>query len=152
MSYARDIDKLNAMTVDIRMLTQKVKKAQEAFRAYPAFATSVTDHAALKASERLQSCCDDQPELFSDVINITDPSSSLSLVVNMRTFLITILATAFLDGRYVEQKSKNNEGADEYKYVFVIPKWRFPERSLEIVAVVEANNLKTVYFNWKSNI
>jgi len=149
IKFAEDLDDLQIMTSKIRVLTQEVTAAKKEFESNPEFATSVTTHAAARASERIQAMAEEQPELFSDVINMKNPTMSLSLVANIRVFLISVLANAHADGKYSVGPSKSNEGKVEYKYVVNINKWVFDKRRIELVAIVEDNNVKTVFFNWK---
>lgn len=152
IAYARDIGRYQTLVSEAKNLEWTIKQRSVAFKEYPAFATTVTDHAALKATERIQEYGNEQPELFSDIINTENPDSSLGLIANMKSFIIFMLAQAYVDCRYTEQPSKNNPSGVEFKYVFIVPKWRFTGRSIEMIAIVEGNNVKTVFFNWKENI
>lgn len=152
LSYVKDFDKIQVLAAEIKTLTTRIKKMQEQFKAYPMFATSVTDHAAYKSLERLHQFGEEEAELMRDMVNTMDPSASLSLVPNIKTFILTVLAHAYVAENYRPQESKNNQGCTEYKYVFMIPKWRFGDRGIEMVAIVESNNVKTVFFNWKDKL
>lgn len=148
LEYARNCDRLRMLQVEVRKLGWRVQAMAAELKTVPEFPTTVSDHAALKATERIQEFADTCQELFSEIVNAIEPDMSLSLIANMKAFVIKILADAYVNKRFVAQQSKT--GSTEWKYIYNVPGWEFSGRAIEIVACVEDNVVKTVFFNWKA--
>lgn len=151
LEYARNVERLSVLGAETRQLRWRIDAMELLLKDTPAFPTQVSEHAAMRAMERVHAYAESCKELFDEVVNVMDPAMSLSLPQNMKSFILGVLAQAYVDKRYVEQQSQSNKSINgiEWKYIVKVPSWVFGNRYIELVACVEDNVVKTVFFNWK---
>lgn len=109
-----------------------------------------TAHAFKQISERLEEIGRINPIIYKDVFKPEDPSSSLLIPSNLKSFVITLLADANKKRHYHEEESKSSRSSGnalEYRYTIDMKKWS-NEKKLQFVAIVENNCIKTGFFNW----
>jgi len=104
-----------------------------------------TGHAFKQISERLEEIAMMSPVIRKDVFRDDEVSQSLMLPSNLKSFIITLLASALKNGNVKEEDSKSN--GKEYRYTVDMSKWS-GEKNLQFIAIVENNNIKTGFFNW----
>lgn len=108
------------------------------------FGIEFTAHAFKQIAERLEELALSDGIIYSDVFK-SDPSESLMSPSNLKSFVITLLADARKKNNFKEDTSKSN--GIEYRYTINISKWS-NEKTLQFIAIVENNNIKTGFFNW----
>jgi len=105
----------------------------------------ITDHAFKQIAERLEVLAREHSFIYRDIVQPDDQQQSLLLASNMKSFIITMLANAKSKDEMVENDSKS--GGKEYRFTVDIKKWSH-EKTLQFVAIVEGNKIKTGFFNW----
>lgn len=109
------------------------------------FGTEISAHAFKQISERLESLALENAEIYKDVMKQGSPHDSLLMASNMKSFIITTLANARQKSEYATGDSRN--GGKEYRFTVDIKKWS-GDKTLQFVAIVENNVVKTGFFNW----
>lgn len=105
----------------------------------------ITDHAFKQIAERLEVLAREYSFTYRDIVKPDNHQESLLLASNMKSFIITMLANAKSKNEVVENDSKS--GGKEFRYTIEIKKWSH-DKSLQFVAIVENNKVKTGFFNW----
>ena len=146
--YIRDFSRVQILNTEIQTITARINARHDLFESKPWYATSVSSHAAYRCMERIQEFTLEEPAIMSDVINTENPELSLSLIGNVKTFILTAMAHSVKAGNFQEKASKNNKGEKEYHHRCLIDKWAFRNRTVELWGVVEGNTVKTIYLNW----
>ena len=109
-----------------------------------------TAHAFKQISERLEEISRMNPTIYRDVFKPESPSNSLLIPSNLKSFIITLLSNANKKGDFTEEKSKSSKSSEdsfEYRYTVDMKKWS-SEKTLQFIAIVENNYIKTGFFNW----
>ena len=109
------------------------------------YGVEISAHAFRQIAERLESLAMGSSVIYKDVFNPDNPSRSLLLPSNMKSFIITSLANARSKGLFQIEPSKDN--GNEFRYTIDIRKWS-GSKTLQFVSIVENNNVKTGFFNW----
>jgi len=104
-------------------------------------------HAFKQIAERLEALAMESGIIYKDVISPEVPNDSLLIASNMRSFVITTIAKARSDGKYVLENSRN--GGKEFRFTIVMKKWSTDKQELQFVCIVENYTVKTGYFNWQ---
>lgn len=86
--------------------------------------------------------------IYRDFLNLEDPTKSMSIPSNLKSFIFTLVASAKKKGTFSKEKSKNTQDGFEFRYNMEIKKWSTNKDTLQFVCIVENNNIKTGYFNW----
>jgi hypothetical protein len=110
------------------------------------YGVEFTAHAFKQISERLESLALDNPVIYDDIFNITDPQHSLIIPSNLKSFIISVIAAARKSGLFTKERSR--QGGTEFHYRIKMEKWS-SDRELEFVGIVENGNIKTGFFNWR---
>jgi len=90
----------------------------------------------------------DNDIIYRDFVNLNEPTKSLSIPSNLKSFIFTLVASAKKKGSYSKENSKNTEDGFEFRYNIEIKKWSSTKSTLQFVCIVENGNIKTGYFNW----
>jgi hypothetical protein len=150
MEFAEGVSAMNDLEMQLynqKRLMDELKKKLLSPTDDGSFPLELTAHGFKQISERLESLAKEEAIIFTDVFSSVDPQRSLLIPSNLKSFVFTTLAVARKNGQFVKEKSKNNPNKFEYRYTVVIDKWSI-EKSLEFVAIVEDNRIKTGFFNW----
>jgi frataxin-like iron-binding protein CyaY len=110
------------------------------------FGIDMSDHAYKQISERLEVLSFESEIIFKDVISPESPNDSLLLASNIKSFIITTIANARRDNKFIKIPSKS--GGSEFKFTIDVKKWSDDKRDLQFICIVENNVIKTGYFNW----
>ncbi len=106
----------------------------------------ISGHAFKQISERLEALAMEYDMIYTDVMSPHSQSDSLLIASNMRSFIITTIAKARFDGKYVKENSKS--GGIEFRFIIEMKKWSTEKSVLQFVCIVENYTIKTGYFNW----
>jgi len=109
------------------------------------YGIELSAHSFKQIAERLEVLAMENSIIYKDVFKSGSPQDSLLLASNMKSFVITLLANARNKKQFKEDES--NSGGTEFRYTIDIKKWS-NEKTLQFVAIVENNNIKTGFFNW----
>jgi len=148
LDYAKALDALNSAERELcnrKRALQIIKDELTSEGNDGSCGVDISDHAFKQVSERLEDLVMEYPFIYRDVIKAEEPNESLLLASNMKSFIITMLANAKLKGKEIENDSKS--GGKEYRFIIDIGKWS-RDKTLQFVAIVENNNIKTAFFNW----
>jgi frataxin-like iron-binding protein CyaY len=110
------------------------------------FGIDMSDHAFKQILERLEVLAFESDIIFKDIFSPDSLNDSLLLASNIKSFIITTIAKARKDNKFIKAPSKS--GGSEFKFTVDVKKWSDDKRSLQFVCIVENNVIKTGYFNW----
>lgn len=148
LDYAKLLDSLNSLERDLfnkKRALQAIKDELQSDGNDGSCGLDVSDHAFKQIAERLEALALEHSFIYRDVIKPDSHQESLLLASNMKSFIITLIADAKLKGNVTEDNSKS--GGVEYRYIIEMKRWS-RDKSLQFVAIVENNNIKTGFFNW----
>ena len=132
-----------------RRLVEDLKQELKSEDNDGSYGLEFTGHAFKQISERLEEIAMESTIVYKDVFKSGSPSESLLIPSNLKSFIITLLSDANKKGQYKEEESKSNKSPDgkEYRYTINMNKWN-SDKSLQFIAIVEDNFIKTGFFNW----
>ena len=110
-------------------------------------ALQISDHAFSRASHRLRELSSENPIIYRDVFPPAELEKSMLTPENLESFIITTISKSRDDESFTSKKSRS--GGVEFVYTVNMSKWSTANKQLYFVAVVENNNVKTIYFNWQ---
>jgi len=153
INYAESLSELTAMEAQIhnkkRYVEDLKKQLMDPDAGDSSFGIEFTAHAFRQISERLEALVMENPVIFKDVFKDDSPSESLLMPSNMKSFIITLLSDARKKNNFTEEESKNTNNGIEYRYTINMNKWS-NEKTLQFIAIIENNYIKTGFFNWIS--
>jgi hypothetical protein len=153
IQYAEALSDLTSLESDIhnkKRLTEDLRIELKSDEYDGSFGLEFTDHAFKQILERLEELAVSNSIIYKDVFKPDDTSKSLLIPSNTKSFIIALLADGHSKKMFKERDSKSNksqEGSKEYRYEIEMKKWS-KEKSLQFVAIVENNFIKTGFFNW----
>ncbi len=132
-----------------RRLVEDIKKELKSDKNNSSYGLDFTGHAFQQISERLEEIAMESSVIYRDVFKNDSPSESLLIPSNLKSFIMTLLSDANKKGQYKEEDSRSNKNPNsvEYRYTINMNKWN-GEKSLQFIAIVEDNYIKTGFFNW----
>lgn len=148
LDYAKALDSLNSSERELynkKRTLQTLKDELGAEGNDGSCGVDITDHAFKQIAERLEALAMEHSYVYRDVVKPDNHHESLLLASNMKSFVITMLANAKSKGEEIESGSKS--GGKEYRFTIDIKKWSH-DKTLQFVAIVENNKIKTGFFNW----
>jgi len=150
IEFAETLSELTTLENNIhnkRRLVEDIKKELKSEENNKSAGLEFTGHAFQQVSERLEEIALKDSVIYNDVFKNESPSESLLLPSNMKSFIITLLSNAHKKEQYKEEPSNKNNGESIFRYTININKWS-NEKTLQFVAIVEDNFIKTRFFNW----
>lgn len=149
VEYAEALSDLVSLETNIhnkRRLVSELKLELNSKDNDGSFGVEFTAHAFKQISERLEELALEYPVIYQDVFK-ESPSESILLPSNLKTFVITLLADARKKNNFRKEESKNTTEGFEFRYIINMNKWS-NEKTLQFIAIVEGNFIKTGFFNW----
>jgi len=152
VEFAEALSELTTLENNIhnkRRFVEDIKKELKSDESDKSIGLEFTGHAFLQISERLEEIALRYSTIYNDVFRVDSPSESLLVPSNMKSFIITLLSNAHKKEQFKEEQSRSNKNTNgvEFRYTININKWS-DDKSLQFIAVVEDNYIKTGFFNW----
>lgn len=151
LEYAKELSELVEEEMKISELKRSLEEKRSSLTSNEgdgSHGIEISAHAFKQISERLEMLAKEYDEIRRDFVKLDDPDASLSMPSNLKSFIITLIASAKKKDTYSKENSKNTAGGFEFRYNIEIGKWSTPKSTLQFVCIVENCNIKTGYFNW----
>jgi len=148
LDYAKALNSLNEIEQELydkKRALQTIKDDLDADDNDGSCGIDITDHAFKQIAERLEVLAREHAFIYRDIVKPDSHQKSLLLASNMKSFIITMLANAKSKQGVIGNDSKS--GGKEYRFIIDIKKWS-RDKTLQFVAIVENNKIKTGFFNW----
>lgn len=151
VEFAKELSELGGLEMQVSELKRSIEEKRFSLISNEgdgSHGVEISAHAFKQISERLEILALENDDIYRDFINVSNPSQSKSIPSNLKSFIITLIASAKKKGSFSKEPSKNTTGGFEYRYNIEIKKWSDAKNTLQFVCIVENNNVKTGYFNW----
>ena len=154
LAYVKELSELGDKEMQVAELKRSIEDKRESLTSAESdgsHGVDISAHAFRQISERLEILAMENDSIYRDFINLDDPTKSMSIPSNLKSFIFTLVASAKKKGAFSKEASKNTTGGFEFRYNTEIKKWSTQKETLQFVCIVENNNIKTGYFNWAQN-
>lgn len=152
LEFAKELSELGSLEMHMSELKRSIEDKRYSLVSSEgdgSHGVEISAHAFKQIAERLELIAMENDDIYRDFINIQNPNESKSIPSNLKSFIITLIASAKKKGAFSKEPSKNTTGGYEYRYNIEIKKWSDAKNTLQFICIVENNNVKTGYFNWQ---
>ncbi len=148
IEYAEALSGVSSLEKDLhnkKRMLEEIKKNLSAPDCDGGFGTEVSAHAFRQIAERFEELALENAIIHTDVFKPDSPQESLLLASNLKSFIITLLASARIKGQFKKGEAAN--GGKEFRFTVDINSWS-GDKTLQFVGIVQNNVIKTGFFNW----